>query len=56
MNAYRFFALHYPNANGTDFTIGLAYGHNWCGGIEYATHKIRDSSPGMNDVLTHHWD
>jgi aminopeptidase len=35
MNAYRFSALHYTSANGTDFTIGLADDHIWCGGIEY---------------------
>jgi aminopeptidase len=35
MNAYRFAALHYTSANGTDFTVGLADDHVWCGGIEY---------------------
>ncbi|MHB0935349.1 MAG: aminopeptidase [Armatimonadota bacterium] len=35
MNNYRFSALHYTSGNGTDFTIGLADDHIWCGGIEY---------------------
>lgn len=35
MNEYRFSALHYTSANGTDFTAGLADDHLWCGGIEY---------------------
>jgi len=35
MNDYRFAALHYTSANGTDFTVGLADDHLWCGGIEY---------------------
>lgn len=35
MNDYRFSALHYTSGNGTDFTIGLADDHIWCGGIEH---------------------
>jgi len=35
MNDYRFATLHYTSGNGTDFTVGLADDHVWCGGIEY---------------------
>ncbi len=40
MNDYRFSALHYTSANGTDFTVGLADEHLWCGGIEYDPQQI----------------
>ena len=40
MNDYRFSALHYTSANGTDFTVGLADDHLWCGGIEYDPQQI----------------
>jgi aminopeptidase len=35
MNDYRFAALHYTSANGTDFTVGLADDHVWCGGVDH---------------------
>ena len=34
LNEKQFRNLHYKNAKGTDFTVGLADGHVWCGGAE----------------------
>ena len=34
LNEYRFDRLHYYNALGSDFTVGLAEGHIWCAGGE----------------------
>ena len=34
LNEYRFDRLHYYNALGSDFTVGLAKGHIWCAGGE----------------------
>ena len=34
LNGYRFVSLHYQNALGTDFTVGLPEGHFWAGGAE----------------------
>ena len=48
MNAYRFAALHYTSANGTDFTIGLADDHLWV-----RRHRIR---PAADPLLRQHPD
>ena len=34
LNGYAFDRLHYHNALGTDFTVGLVKGHIWCAGGE----------------------
>lgn len=34
LNRYQFVSLHYENALGTDFTVGLPQGHYWAGGAE----------------------
>lgn len=34
LNRYQFVSLHYQNALGTDFTVGLPQGHYWAGGAE----------------------
>lgn len=34
LNDYRFSSLHYKNALGTDFTVGLPEGHLWMGGAD----------------------
>jgi len=41
MNAYQFKELHYTNASGTDFTIGLPENHRWEGGADTAKSGIR---------------
>ena len=35
LNDYRFVSLHYKNALGTDFTVGLPEGHLWQGGADH---------------------
>ncbi len=35
LNGYAFDRLHYSNALGSDFTVGLCKGHIWCAGGEY---------------------
>lgn len=37
LNEHRFESLHYYNALGTDFTVGLCKGHIWCAGGERTT-------------------
>lgn len=39
LNEYNFDRLHYYNALGTDFTVGLPKGHIWCGGGEFTPGK-----------------
>lgn len=46
LNEYRFSALHFVNALGTDFTVHLAKGHIWCAGGEY-TPKGQYFMPNM---------
>lgn len=36
LNDYAFDRLHYYNALGSDFTVGLCKGHIWCAGGEYS--------------------
>ena len=36
LNDYAFDRLHYYNALGSDFTVGLCRGHIWCAGGEYS--------------------
>ena len=38
LNDYAFDRLHYYNALGSDFTVGLCKGHIWCAGGEHSAH------------------
>ncbi len=37
LNGYAFDRLHYYNALGSDFTVGLCQGHVWCAGGEHSS-------------------
>ncbi len=46
LNGYAFDRLHYYNALGSDFTVGLCKGHIWCAGGEF-TPKGQFFMPNM---------
>lgn len=48
LNDYRFTSLHYKNALGTDFTVGLPRGHVWQGGAD----KTRGGVPFIANIPT----
>lgn len=45
LNAHAFVSLHYQNALGTDFTVGLPENHYWAGGAEECTTR-----PGVDFI------
>lgn len=54
LNDLNLTSLHYKASNGTDFTVGLAKGVQWCGGgeINYENNTLYDANIPSEEIFT----